>query len=93
MASTAEGLAEYEALIDLRQRYRNTALRRFVTDDDLDLRRCILPGLDLDPRAYHSDMHDLVTQAVHIARTSDDNYLRHRVEIQVHQPELLPSQD
>jgi hypothetical protein len=28
-------------------------------------------------------MHDLVTQAVRIARTSPDDYLRHRVEIQL----------
>ncbi|MFJ7217970.1 hypothetical protein [Amycolatopsis sp. NPDC098790] len=63
--------------------YHHTALRRFVTDDDLDLRRCILPGLPLDPRMYPDAMHDLVTQAIRIARTSPDDYLRHRVEIQV----------
>ncbi|MCR6488713.1 hypothetical protein M8542_38380 [Amycolatopsis sp. OK19-0408] len=67
----------------LSELYRHTALRRFVTDDDLDLRRCILPGLPLDPEIYPAAMHDLVTQAVRIARTSPDDYLRHRVEIQV----------
>lgn len=80
---TPENPAEYEAVSDLRQRYRRTALRRFVTVEDLDVRRCILPGLPLDPRLYPAEMHDLVTQAVRIARTSDDDYLRHRVEIQV----------
>lgn len=80
---TPESVAEQEALNDLRRRYRHTALRRFVTDDDLDMRRCILPGLPLDPQMYPDAMHDLVTQAVRIARTSPDDYLRHRVEIQV----------
>ncbi len=74
--------AEYEAVSDLRQRYRHTALRRFVTEEDLDARRCILPGLPLDPQMYPPDMRDLVTRAVQIARTSSDEYLRHRVEIQ-----------
>ena len=80
---TPESLAEYEAVADLRQRYRHTALRRFVTDNDLDVRRCILPGLPLDPQLYPEDMRDLVARAVEIARTSDDEYLKHRVEIQV----------
>ncbi|MEV4352661.1 hypothetical protein AB0J83_50060 [Actinoplanes sp. NPDC049596] len=63
--------------------YFGTALRRFVTDEDLDVRRCILPLLPLRPGHYPEELHDLVTQAVAIARTSDDGYLRHRVEIQV----------
>lgn len=80
---TPDSAAEYEAYSDLRQRYRHTALLRFVTVDDLDMRRCILPGLTLNPQRYPTEMHDLVAQAVQIARTSDDDYLRHRVEIQV----------
>ncbi|MEU5941154.1 hypothetical protein ABZ807_18615 [Micromonospora sp. NPDC047548] len=80
---TPESAAEYEAVSDLRERYRLTALRRFLADDDLDLRRCILPGLTLDPQMYPNQMRDQVAQAVQIARTSNDDYLRHRVEIQV----------
>jgi hypothetical protein len=80
---TPESAAEYEAVSDLRERYRLTALRRFLADDDLDLRRCILPGLTLDPQMYPSQMRDQVAQAVQIARTSNDDYLRHRVEVQV----------
>ncbi|MDM4721552.1 hypothetical protein QTQ03_18865 [Micromonospora sp. WMMA1363] len=38
---TPESAAEYEAVSDLRERYRLTALRHFLADDDLDLRRCI----------------------------------------------------
>lgn len=32
---------------------------------------------------YPSEMRDQVAKAVQIARTSSDEYLRHRVEIQV----------
>lgn len=80
---TPESAAELEAVRDLYERYRHSALRRFLTDDDLDLRRCILPRLTLDPAMYPTEMHDQVAQAVHIARTSGDDYLRHRVEIQI----------
>ncbi len=80
---TPESAAEYKEVSDLRERYRLTALRRFLADDDLDLHRCILPGLTLDPQMYPSQMRDQVAQAVQIARTSNDDYLRHRVEIQV----------
>jgi hypothetical protein len=71
------------AVSALRQRYRHTAaLSSVVTEEDLDVRRCILPGLPLDPQMYPSDMREPVTRAVQIARTSNDEYLRHRVEIQ-----------
>jgi hypothetical protein len=80
---TPESVAEYEAFDDLREQYRHTALRRFVEEDDLDVRRCILPGLPLDLESYPAEVHDLVTEAIRIARESDDDYLRHRVELQV----------
>ncbi len=80
---TAQSLAECGAFSDLRERYHHVALRRFVTETDLDVRRSILPGLPLDERLYPAEMHDLVIQAVQIARTSSDDYLRDRVEIQV----------
>jgi hypothetical protein len=79
---TPESVAEHEAHRDLRERYSHTALRRFVDEDSLDVRRRILPGLTLDPASYPDDLHDLVTEAVRIARTSSDDYLRQRVEIQ-----------
>lgn len=79
---TPESAAEFAEAGDLRERYRLTALRRFLADDDLDLRRCVLPGLTLDPQMYPSQMRDQVARAVQIARTSNDDYLRHRVELQ-----------
>lgn len=80
---TPESAAELAKYQDLDRRYREIGLRRFVTSNDLDLRRCLLPGLHLRQDAYPADMHGLVAQAIEIARSSDDGYLRHRVEIQI----------
>jgi hypothetical protein len=80
---TPESAAALAEVSDLRERYRRTALRRFLADDDLDLRRCILAGLTLDPQMYPGRMRGQVAQAVQIARASTDDYLRHRVEIQI----------
>ncbi|MFV2104423.1 hypothetical protein [Micromonospora sp. LOL_024] len=80
---TPESVAEQKKYHDLDRRYDEAGLRRFVTDEDLDVRRCLLPGLLLRADAYPADMHTLVTHAIEIARTSEDEYLRHRVEIQI----------
>ena len=80
---TPESKAESDAVADLRATWHEATLREFVANDDLDVRRCIFPGLPLNPRHYPAELHDLVAQAVHIARTHPDEYLRHRVEHQV----------
>lgn len=63
--------------------WHETALREFVNNDHVDVRRCILPGLSLRQTAYPQEMHDLVDAAVAIARAHPDEYIRHRVEHQV----------
>lgn len=80
---TARRLAEYEAVGGRRERYHHIALRRFVTATDLDVRRCLLPGLPLDERRYPAELRDQVGQAVRIVRTSSDDHLRRRVEIRI----------
>jgi len=77
----------FEADDDLRDRWNLAMLREFVANEDLDVRRCVLPGLTLDPAHYPADLHPLVAEAVRIARTHPDEYLRHRVELQVADPE------
>ncbi|MEU7392631.1 hypothetical protein [Streptomyces tanashiensis] len=63
--------------------WHETALREFVDNEDLDVRRCSLPGLPLWPSAHPVELHHLVEEAVAIARSHPDDYLRHRVEHQV----------
>ncbi|MEO3748116.1 hypothetical protein [Plantactinospora sp. B5E13] len=75
---------EEGALMELRQQWRETALREFVANDNLRVRQCILPVLTLNPARHRPELRDLVAEAVQIARTSSDEYLRHRVEVQIH---------
>ncbi|MFI2075267.1 hypothetical protein [Streptomyces triculaminicus] len=63
--------------------WNEAALREFVSNEHLDVRRCVLPGLSLRKEAYPSELHDLVDAAVAIARSHADEYIRHRVEHQV----------
>lgn len=81
--STPEGRAEHDAVMDLRTKWKGAALREFVSNEDLDVRRCILPLLPLQPERYPAELREMVAEAIHIARTHPDEYLRHRVEVQV----------
>jgi hypothetical protein len=53
------------------------------------VRRGILPGLELEESAYPESLRPLVAQAVEIARNHDDDYIRHRVEVQLGNERLL----
>lgn len=83
----AENRTEGEAGPDdrsiLAREWYEAALREFVSNEHLDVRRCILPGLPLWRSAYRPELHGLVDAAVAIARSHPDEYIRHRVEHQV----------
>jgi hypothetical protein len=81
---TPESLAERAAVADLGAQWQEHALREFISNEHLDVRRCILPGLGLNPAEYPAESRELVAQAVRIARAHPDEYIRHRVEHQVH---------
>ncbi|WP_405615075.1 hypothetical protein [Streptomyces sp. NBC_01508] len=63
--------------------WNEAALRAFVNNEHLDVRRCVLPGLALRRSAYPPALRDLVDAAVAIARSHPDEYIRHRVEHQI----------
>ncbi|WP_431676031.1 hypothetical protein [Kitasatospora sp. KL5] len=71
-----------DAAVAVRE-WNEAALREFVDNEHLDVRRCILPGLPLWAAAYPAELHPLVDEAVAIARSHPDEYLRHRVEHQI----------
>lgn len=72
---------------DLVQRERDMFLTEFVRNDDLDVRRSLIPALELrSTNAFSESIRPLVKQAVKIARGSADEYIRHRVEIQLGAP-------
>lgn len=74
--------AGWEGLANLRAEWREAVLREFVSNEDIDVRRCILSGLPFITERYPADLHLLVAEAIRIARTHPDEYLRHRVELQ-----------
>jgi hypothetical protein len=69
--------------LDLRERIRCQMLREFVSNEDIEVRRRIIPMLVLDESKYPEDVRHHVSQAIEIARAHADEYLRHRVEIQL----------
>ncbi|WP_234328072.1 hypothetical protein [Streptomyces sp. NRRL S-37] len=75
--------AEPDEDADIPAEWRDAALREFVSNEHLDVRRCLLPGLPLRKSAHPPELHDLVDTAVRIARSHPDAYIRHRVEHQV----------
>ncbi|GLY76539.1 hypothetical protein [Actinoallomurus iriomotensis] len=77
------GPAEADDRSVLVREWYEAALREFVRNEHLDVRRCVLPGLPLWRSAYPPELHDLVDAAVAIARAHPDEYIRHRVEHQV----------
>lgn len=87
--ATPESRASYVALNDLWERKRKLLLQLFVSNSSLDVRRSIIPSLKLDTSAYPESHRPLVERAIEIARSSEDEYIRHRVEVQLGDVRLL----
>lgn len=68
---------------DVVKEWYEAALREFVHNEHVDVRRCVLPLLPLRKSSYPPELHGLVDEAVAIARPHPDEYIRHRVEHQV----------
>lgn len=68
---------------DLRNQIRCQMLSEFVQNDNLEVRRRIIPMLSLDPNTYPESLRSLVPEAIRIARSHTDDYIRHRVEVQL----------
>lgn len=77
--------AEADEAPDVVAAWREASLREFVGNEDLNVRCCILPGLRLNPESYPPELRNLVDTAVAVARSHPDEYIRHRVEVQIHQ--------
>jgi len=56
---------------------------------DLAVRRQIILSLKLNSRSYSETLKPLVSQAIEIARNHEDQYIRHRVEVQLGNENLL----
>ncbi|WP_405789864.1 hypothetical protein OG753_22615 [Streptomyces sp. NBC_00029] len=77
------GRAEPDDRSAVSAEWHEAALREFVANEHLDVRRCLIPGLPLGKSFYRQELHDLVDTATATARSHPDDYIRHRVEHQV----------
>jgi hypothetical protein len=57
-------------------------LREFVANEDVEMRRVIIRGLNLAFYAFPREMKPLIVEAIRIARTHPDEYIRRGIGIQ-----------
>jgi hypothetical protein len=79
----AQGNPRNEDLGELRSTIRSALLHEFAGNSDLRVRQRIVPLLNLDQAAYDEQDHPLIAQAITLARSHPDEYIRHRIEIQL----------
>jgi hypothetical protein len=84
-----ESLAAHQALSDVWQRSRKLFLETFVWNENLHLRRNLIASLNLDVGAYPDSHKPLVARAIDIARKHPDDYIRHRLQVQLAETHLL----
>src|SRR5262249_17266581 len=87
--ATPESRNAYLALSDVWLRKRCVFLQDLVSKENIDLRRNIIPSLNIDENVYPNDLKPLVAQAINIARGHDDDYIRHRLEVQLGEVSML----
>jgi hypothetical protein len=90
MQRNYEGVAS-ENIANLVARVRHLFLTEYVSNEDVEVRRSILGQLPLEPEYYPEEMHPLLQQAVELSRAHTDEYIRHRIEIQLGHGGLLMS--
>src|SRR4051812_36341666 len=84
-----KSLSAYEALTDVWERKRKLFLETFVSNSNLDVRRTLIGNLNLDESAYPDSHKRLVARAIQIARDHPDEYIRHRVQIQLGETHVM----
>jgi hypothetical protein len=68
---------------DVWARKRRLLLLEFVQNPNVRVRQCIIPKLNLKAASYPPELRDFVEEAIKIARNHSDDYIRHRVEVQL----------
>jgi len=87
--ATPESRERYLSLNDLWQRKRQLFLDTFVSTTSVDVQRCIIPSLNLNPDAYPPEYAKQVNRAVEIGSNHADEYIRNRTNVQLGTEKLL----
>ena len=72
-----------DAIYDIQEQCRRVMLRTFVSNENVHLRRCILTQLNFDEERYPEELRPLLPEAIRIARTHPDAYIRHQIRVQL----------
>ncbi len=72
-------------LAELLERKRCLFLKTFVSNDHVEVRRSIIPSLEIDPSLYPDDLKPLVEEAIQIAQNHPDEFICHRIEIKLNE--------
>ncbi len=79
-----ESVKAYEELADVWIERDCLFLKEFVNNPDTSVRRSLIPHLKLDdPSYYPEDIRPLVHEAIRVAESHEDEYIRHRLEIKL----------
>ena len=70
-------------LLQLLDYRRSLYLQTFLKNPDVDLRRAIITNLELDPLGVPMMIQEQIDKVIKTARTHTDEYIRHRVEVQL----------
>ena len=78
-----QGNPRNEDLAPIKQRIRSAMLREFVQNKCPHVRQRIIPMLNFDSALYPAEDHGFLLDAINIARSSGDEYIAHRIEVQL----------
>ncbi len=82
--ATPESIQELKDYREVSEKKKRLLLEEFVNNPEVDVRRSIIPFLDLgNPMSYPEDIRPLVARAIDIARDLPDEYIRHRLSLQL----------
>lgn len=70
-----------EDVDDLKLQFKSLVLEEFIENEDVSLRTNIVPFLELE--AYPKFMHEKFFKAANIARAHENEYIRHRITLQL----------
>ena len=88
--ATAESREAYQSVADIGRDISLHLLELFVTTDSIDVQRSVIPRLALDNSDRYPETHrQFVNRAIEIARSHTDEYVRHRIEVQLGKESLL----
>ncbi|HBE68941.1 MAG TPA: hypothetical protein DDW52_12405 [Planctomycetaceae bacterium] len=85
--ATEESRSAFLELSDVWKRKQRLFLETFLRNEDVDVRRQIIPSLKL--KNVSEPNSELAERVISIARSHSDEYIRHRVEVQLGNEHLL----